>query len=668
MITYGFSLQGKSHIRKGVVCQDSHIIEKLENGWCLLAVADGVGSAKYSEEGSRIATQTIAQYCMEHVVHDMAGTQLLTILKEAYALAFQQIAIYCQNRNGQIEDYDTTLSVAIYTGNEVYFGHAGDGGIIIKDSDGKYEMITMPQKGEDGISVRPLRAGDDSWEFGVVYKKVVAVLLATDGMLDTLMPPLLSIKQIQENPMMKDKQMNVYVTLAEFFLNPSCVFDNPNVQNPNQYIQNFLHEDLTNEQFNQCLYNGYRSSFDAETATAICNTIQQYNYCTWKIGKVDDDKTIACAINDNIKAFAKEPEYYAEPDWKTLQQQFDRLAYPSLYENSEDVSLENNDYAKLVLQKDCGPLSLHNENTGASHRLNSENHVSNHISVSPVGQAQVRATYQKNKKKGKIVNIVCVLAIVVVATIVAIVGIKVIRGLSDSDEELLAKATTQVLFENIEVDSEQESVSEDMTEVETSSELTTENVISVEDNLSTENDSEEVTSLEREPATENASSEEAKQVVVETEMVLGNTTYLFPCALETLKRDKILTKIADNKYTLVGNTNADIVIETDGDIEETLKSISMTLVNMSEETGNTEITQKSTLSINLCNESTIRLGMAEADFETRREDVEQKIRGKGIKEIVGSGWRYRIEYQRIIYIVYVEDALVKKLRLEVNGM
>ena len=45
MITYGYSLQGKSHIDRNTVCQDSSAAVKLKSGYYLGVVADGVGSA-----------------------------------------------------------------------------------------------------------------------------------------------------------------------------------------------------------------------------------------------------------------------------------------------------------------------------------------------------------------------------------------------------------------------------------------------------------------------------------------------------------------------------------------------------------------------------------------------------------------------------------------------
>ena len=59
MITYGYSLQGKSHIDRNTVCQDSSAAVKLKSGYYLGVVADGVGSAPHSDVGSGIAVESL---------------------------------------------------------------------------------------------------------------------------------------------------------------------------------------------------------------------------------------------------------------------------------------------------------------------------------------------------------------------------------------------------------------------------------------------------------------------------------------------------------------------------------------------------------------------------------------------------------------------------------
>lgn len=60
---YGESVQGASHIRNNVPCQDSHKYVKLSEDITIIAVADGHGSetCPYSKSGSKIATNVFCK-------------------------------------------------------------------------------------------------------------------------------------------------------------------------------------------------------------------------------------------------------------------------------------------------------------------------------------------------------------------------------------------------------------------------------------------------------------------------------------------------------------------------------------------------------------------------------------------------------------------------------
>ncbi len=66
-IVFGKSVQGASHIRSGMECQDSNKRVILEDGTILLAVADGHGSKNcpYSKTGSRIAVNVFCDIVKE---------------------------------------------------------------------------------------------------------------------------------------------------------------------------------------------------------------------------------------------------------------------------------------------------------------------------------------------------------------------------------------------------------------------------------------------------------------------------------------------------------------------------------------------------------------------------------------------------------------------------
>lgn len=83
------------------------------------------------------------------------------------------------------------MSAVIYNGKKIIYAHAGDGGIIVRQTNGIVKPVTKRQKGADGTSVIPLRAGEHSWEIGTYSGNVAAVLLVTDGMLDGVFQPTL---------------------------------------------------------------------------------------------------------------------------------------------------------------------------------------------------------------------------------------------------------------------------------------------------------------------------------------------------------------------------------------------------------------------------------------------------------------------------------------------
>ena len=332
MITYGYSLQGKSHIDRNTVCQDSSAAVKLKSGYYLGVVADGVGSAPHSDVGSGIAVESLQVYCEQYVKKGMKDVELEDILRDGYEYAFRQVEKFVTQQGGSIADYDTTLSSVLYDGTKVVFGHAGDGGIIVRKKDGTITPITERQKGADGTSVRPLRAGNSSWDFGICSDETASVLLVTDGMLDGVFQPVLvnlpsSAMELAKGTFAKN---NVYVTACEFFMNPNMVYLNPHVKNHEAYMQHVLKGNLgkkDQDDFLKCMIYGYTKTLGKEEARQLCEAIKKFYFAVWAVTKVTDDKSVVCLMNEKAKVTPKEQKYYQEPNWKWRQECYQALLY-----------------------------------------------------------------------------------------------------------------------------------------------------------------------------------------------------------------------------------------------------------------------------------------------------------------------------------------------------
>ena len=55
---------------------------------------------------------------------------------------------------------------------------------------------------------------------------------------------------------------------------------------------------------------------------------------------ITDDKTVLVLINGKITPKTKDKAFYAEPDWDTLQTEWNKKAYPHLYANGK-LKMEN---------------------------------------------------------------------------------------------------------------------------------------------------------------------------------------------------------------------------------------------------------------------------------------------------------------------------------------
>ncbi len=341
---YGFSIIGKSHIANNTCCQDSYLIKKLENGWYIAAVADGVGSAKNSQIGSKIAVETAVNFCAEYMPWDYNLISIKSMLRTAYNYAFKQILRESQKSGNPIESYDTTLSLVIYDKKRIIYGHSGDGAIIGLTTFGDFVEITKAQKGQDGISVIPLRGGYTSWVIDTYEEDLVSVMLMTDGVFDTICPYLLKDAENKIN--------KVYTPLGSFFADPKAIGKLALEQDElKAEIKSFLSakNDYKSELFYKRLKAIYKEHV-GQKADEIINKIKEKNYPIALMQSQQDDKTMVALINTEVLLDDKDIEFYSEPDWATLQDAWNRKAYPHMFKEEKtadlksEKDLENNTY------------------------------------------------------------------------------------------------------------------------------------------------------------------------------------------------------------------------------------------------------------------------------------------------------------------------------------
>lgn len=182
----GFSQQGESHKLKDLPCQDRCRGIVTQNGYVVMAIADGVGSCALSDLGSAVAVQAAVGHLQEEL--EKRGQETLdapaagALLREAMNHAYDMVEQAAEDNQQLLYSLQSTLTVAIYDGTNLYYGHAGDDGIVALTKNGILEMVTIRHKGEEASSVYPLQ-NKATWEFKMV-PDTVAFVMATDGVLD----------------------------------------------------------------------------------------------------------------------------------------------------------------------------------------------------------------------------------------------------------------------------------------------------------------------------------------------------------------------------------------------------------------------------------------------------------------------------------------------------
>lgn len=214
------SKRGRSHAQEAKPRDDHFKLSHMDNGWYIMAVADGAGSAKFSREGARIACNEVTDFCKlqlmdcrlfedaikqynEHKTESESnarksvGDFIYNIVGTAAFKAHKGINAEAALRGMQPKQYATTLLLAIC--KRFDFGWfiasfwVGDGAICLYDKRGHTaKILGVPDEGEYAGQTRFLTMPEIFKDATSLYQRLrfnivddfTALFLMTDGVSD----------------------------------------------------------------------------------------------------------------------------------------------------------------------------------------------------------------------------------------------------------------------------------------------------------------------------------------------------------------------------------------------------------------------------------------------------------------------------------------------------
>ncbi|MEI1375175.1 PP2C family serine/threonine-protein phosphatase [Nostoc sp. UHCC 0926] len=182
---------GTSHQNQGIVCQDY-------GNYCSFgdvivgAVADGAGTAKYSDIGSKLAVETVLK-CFSDInefPHKQAFSQPLDKeeAQKVFAKIVNQVITELQKQADEgdysVNDLACTLLLFVATPDWLAAMQIGDGFIVVRSQDSEYQLLFQPDKGEFANETTFITSANavKEMQVKVIHEKQEFICASTDGL------------------------------------------------------------------------------------------------------------------------------------------------------------------------------------------------------------------------------------------------------------------------------------------------------------------------------------------------------------------------------------------------------------------------------------------------------------------------------------------------------
>jgi hypothetical protein len=181
------SVKGTSHQATNTPCQDYSlfkIIEKDSSQIIIAVASDGAGSASHSGFGSNYICNKFIIDIVKRLEEDCTIEDLTHNFFKNWIEMFQkELQSEISSKNLNLRDCACTILGTIVGDSSACFIQIGDGAIVVKEEEGKYDFMFLPQQGEYAnqtyFATEP--SAKDNLQFLHIDRRISELALFTDG-------------------------------------------------------------------------------------------------------------------------------------------------------------------------------------------------------------------------------------------------------------------------------------------------------------------------------------------------------------------------------------------------------------------------------------------------------------------------------------------------------
>jgi hypothetical protein len=209
---------GLAHIKKNLPCQDAHYLIQISSKTGIAVVCDGAGSAEESDIGAKfVAEQTalILKREIESITWQFPSNkeEWQKVSNEVFLEVWKLLVKFAQDNNKDIKSLACTVIAVIYSPENIFISHIGDGRAAYRNKQGDWKAIMTPFKGEEANQT--IFITSDLWRNNVDY--IGCKVIHDDVFAFTIMSDGCENHAFQLNS--KDEEKWIYLSLNEPYIN-----------------------------------------------------------------------------------------------------------------------------------------------------------------------------------------------------------------------------------------------------------------------------------------------------------------------------------------------------------------------------------------------------------------------------------------------------------------